>query len=223
MVVVPGDVLLRPLAVVALMEGAEKHAGPLDRLDPGKHFELREVFGAEFENVIERAFGEDEAPVHVELAEIEGRIDQQFSLRRPIGEARPELRPRAVAECVPDTVRRLDFQVAGQHQLPKQRCKRLSHAVTPRSRCGRTRSVYLRLRLEIFGRTFQGRPRLSRAVYANRRTASWFGPIRQRITTPFSFRGFCDRRRANRLRISSSCTMFRRAGRRRPSASRTRS
>ena len=84
---------------------------------------------AELENVVKRALGDDEPTVHVELAEIEGRVDQQLPFGRPIDQPRAELGPRAVAEPVPNAVRRLQLQIARPNQLAEQRRKRPDHSL----------------------------------------------------------------------------------------------
>ena len=95
-VVVARDVLLRPRAAVALVQAAKRDPRPIDRLDPRERRKILEVLRAEIEKLIKRAFGDDDAPVHEEFAEVGRGIDQKLALRRPVHEASPRLsaRPR---------------------------------------------------------------------------------------------------------------------------------
>ena len=51
-----GDVLLRPPAIVALMEPAERDAGVIERPDPWQSLEFGEVPGAQFEDIVKDAW-----------------------------------------------------------------------------------------------------------------------------------------------------------------------
>ncbi len=126
--------VFRAAAVVALMQASESDAGLFQRLDPWQRFELGKVPGAQFQKVVKRALGDDQTTVHVELAERERRIHQQFALSRAVGEASrlargPEPSPNAMLRAVG----RFNFEIARAHQLPEPRRERYRHAATPPS------------------------------------------------------------------------------------------
>ena len=64
-----GDVLLRPPAIVALMEPAERDAGVLQRPEPRQSLEFGEVPGAELDDIVKAALGDDQAAVHIDFTE----------------------------------------------------------------------------------------------------------------------------------------------------------
>jgi hypothetical protein len=73
--------------------------------------------GGEGDEVVEVAFDQLEAAVHIQLAERQLGVQQEFALRGAIGDADGDLRPGAVAEPTLRAVASLDFEIALAHQL----------------------------------------------------------------------------------------------------------
>ena len=116
-IVVPLDVGLGALAVVAPLESAQRDARLLEQLDPSRSAEGHRVFGGERDEIVEVAFDELEAPVHVKLAERQLGVQQELALRGAIGDADGDLRPGAVAKSTFRAVAGFDFQIAVTDQL----------------------------------------------------------------------------------------------------------
>ena len=126
-VVVPLDVGLGALAVVAPLEPIELGARLFEQLHPARLAEDDQILGGERDEVVEVACDELEAAVHVELAERQFGVQQEFALRGAIGEADGDLRPRAVAKSTLCAVAGLDLEIALTHQLVYEQRKKPVH------------------------------------------------------------------------------------------------
>jgi hypothetical protein len=126
-IVVPLDVGLGALAVVAPLESIELGARLFDQLHPTRLAEHDQVLGGEGDEVVEVAFDELEAAVHEELAERQLGVHQEFALRGAIGEADGDLRPGAVAKSTLGAVASLDLEIALTHQLVYEQRKKPVH------------------------------------------------------------------------------------------------
>src|SRR5271166_691736 len=109
------------------MHAAEDEPGLVERLDPKEPFDVGQVLRAQFEKVVERAPRDDDASVHIKLAERKRRVDNQFPLGGAIRELCAEQRPGAVAEAMDLAVRSLDFEVALADQPSQETHERDSH------------------------------------------------------------------------------------------------
>ena len=126
-IVVAGDVAFGVAPMVALVEAAKRQARPVQRLGPGLILEVGEVARAEFQEVVELAFGYDQPPVHVEFAERKRRIEHETPFRRDIEKFGPKQRPGAIPVHLDDSVRSLHFQATPTNQSPQKSLKRRAH------------------------------------------------------------------------------------------------
>ena len=126
-IVMMGDVLLGVQPIVALAEPARRDARVLEYFQPARAAESDDVPLAERQHVVKVAFGDDEAPVHIEFAKRKSRIERQFPLGGAIGELDAELRPGSVAENLDDPVGGLDLEMAVLDELGQEGPKKRSH------------------------------------------------------------------------------------------------
>ena len=126
-IVVPLDVGLGALAVVAPLESAQRDARLLEQLDPPRSAERHRVLGGERDEIVEVAFDELEAAVHVELAERQLGVQQELALRGAIGDADGDLRPGAVAKSTLRAVAGFDLQMAVTDQFVEKKREKTVH------------------------------------------------------------------------------------------------
>ncbi len=133
-IIVPGDVAPGVLAIVALMEAAQRDARLVQQRDPAQPGVRAEVARAEREKVIEVAVRQFEAAVHVEFPERQLGIERQLALGGAVGDPDGEPRPGPVAENPHDAVAGLDLEMAVADQFGQEKREELSHATPPAER-----------------------------------------------------------------------------------------
>ena len=214
-IVVAGDVRLRPLAVVALMQAAERDAGLLERLDPGQALDLGEVARAQLEKVVEVALGDDEPAVHVEFAEI--AAPDRAAVRRsaaPIVSCTPSCgpvrspisaRPRPQSP-IPDR----PSEPAWPSKVAKSRDHGVEKPSSLRADLPTDGIPLITVKLKKVETDFQEPFRAGHCGRGDLRWAtSWFGPIRQGMSgAVFPFAAFAIDDEQNGLGFPSRAICF---------------
>ena len=120
-IVMPGDVAPGVLAIVALMEAAQRDARVVEHRDPAQAGVRTKVHRAEREKVIEVAVRQLDAAVHVEFPERELGIERQLAFGGAVGDPDGEPRPGPVAENARDAVAGFDLEMAVADQFGKEK------------------------------------------------------------------------------------------------------
>ena len=136
-IIVPGDVAPGVLAIVALMEAAQRDARLVQQRDPTQPGIRTEVARSECEQVIEVAVRQFDAAVHVEFPERQFGIERQFALGGAVGDPDREPRPGPVAEDPHDAVAGLHLEMAVTDQSGQEKRKKLSHTLPRQNEPGR--------------------------------------------------------------------------------------
>ena len=137
-VVVYGDVASGVPPVVPLVQVAKRHPRLVQRLDPELPLELGEIAGAQLQEAVKIALGDDDASVHVKFAQAQRGIEHQLPFGRTIKKLDAKERACAVAEGLNGSVGGFDFEPTFSNQSPQIGFEnRVHHSHSPSWLCRR--------------------------------------------------------------------------------------